>query len=202
MSSAWRKNEHTWPCDNRVLTAGATVGTRQQGFKTTITRLCFGHSGGASDRDELSQWKQLWKLDNTGNLLTDITEQASDGRSQEPWPLKEGSTRGWAPIHSASSGETENSERAQSWAESSPPAHAEHAGLTPGVGWLPGGGPPTQYLFMYIYNIRSINNRYGGICAWKDTKKNLQNYKVNLVRLLDAKTIQKLILFLHANKKN
>lgn len=61
---------------------------------------------------------------------------------------------------------------------------------------------PLQYLFMYIYNIRSINNRYGGICAWKDTKKNLQNYKVNLVRLLDAKTIQKLILFLHANKKN
>ena len=36
----------------------------------------------------------------------------------------------------------------------------------------------------------------------KRYKKNLQNYKVNLVRLLDAKTIQKLILRLHASKKN
>lgn len=36
----------------------------------------------------------------------------------------------------------------------------------------------------------------------KRYKKNLQNYEVHLVRLLDAKTIQKLILFLYANKKN
>ena len=33
-------------------------------------------------------------------------------------------------------------------------------------------------------------------------QKNLQNYTVNLVRLLNAKTIQKLILFLYANKEN
>lgn len=40
------------------------------------------------------------------------------------------------------------------------------------------------------------------VYAHEKIQKNLQNYEVHLVRLLDAKTIQKLILFLYANKKN
>lgn len=73
---------------------------------------------------------------------------------EELRPLKEGSTGGAAPAHSAFSGETENSQRKQSRAESSPPARVGHAGRAPGVGRFPGGGPPTPVsLHVYIQHI-------------------------------------------------
>lgn len=191
-----------WPCDSRVLTAGATVGKRQQWSKRPWPDLCFGRSGGAvtgtnspSGNDygssitrEICSWTSRSKpVQADPEELCPWKKEAHGGELLFILPPLEK-----LKIHKGSEAEQRAARLPtrdmQVWA----------------LGWDGSleEDHPLQYLFMYIYNIRSINNRYGGICAWKDTKKNLQNYKVNLVRLLDAKTIQKLILFLHASKKN